>query len=292
MTKQKRDIYQEVTNRIIEQLESGTKPWIKPWKSTGAGCATMPHNGLSGNNYQGVNTLLLWTMQHSLGYQSNTWLTFKQAKELDGSVRKGEKGSPVIYYQMIKRVDKSTGEETVYPMLKQYTIFNLEQCEDINVEKLKIPVAKEVNKTPVLELALNNGAKVGHGGDSAYFAPGADVIQMPNQQDFKNLDNYEATLLHELTHWTGHKSRLDRLPGFAMFGSESYAFEELVAELGSAFLGAEYGLNHEILQHDSYIESWLKVLKNDKKAIFKASKLAQQASEYLIENNQACEVAA
>lgn len=286
MAKAKRDIYQEVTDRIIEALEAGAAPWVKPWKA-GSGSAELPHNAISGNNYKGINTLLLWGA--GIGFSSNTWLTFKQAKDLGGCVRKGEKGTQVIFFKMLPTKDKVTGKDGVIPMLKSYTVFNSEQCDDLKPGKVPAPVV--TNDTTALTLARDNGATVAHGGDRACFIPSADVINMPPQSAFTDPNQYESTLLHELTHWTGHKSRLDRLKG-DKFGSETYAFEELVAEIGSAMLCAHMDVPHEELQHVDYVANWLKVLKGDKKAIFKAAKLAQAASESLLSSVVSVEVAA
>ena len=285
MTKSaKKDVYQEVTNRIIEALENGCAPWVKPWNTEQQeGNGSMPYNAISGANYSGVNTILLWTAQMEAGHTSNTWLTFKQAKALGGSVRRGEKGTPIIYFQMLKRKDEKSGDEYMIPMLKQYTVFNVAQTEDIDHAKAKSPAPVDVGYTEALELAQRIGAEVKHGGDKAFFTSQADYIQMPPQAAFEDLEAWDSTLLHELTHWTGHNDRLNRELG-NRFGSDKYAFEELVAEIGAAFLGAELGLKHEKLQHESYIASWLNVLKNDKKAIFKAAKLAQAASNLILDS--------
>lgn len=296
-TKAKKDIYQEVTNTIIEALEAGCAPWVKPWaKGQEAVSAEMPVNAISGKAYQGVNTMLLWASQYKNDYSSNTWLTYKQASDLGGNVIKGEKATKVIYFQMI--LDKSKenlarpkDKQRMIPMLKQYAVFNALQCEGLSSDKVKEIEPLEIDYTNALTFAENCGADIRHGGNRAFFSSGgkAGHIQMPYQQQFDSLTAYDGTLLHELTHWTGHKSRLEREFG-ARFGDNAYAFEELVAELGSAFLCAKLGVALEGLQHDSYIEGWLKALKDDKKAIFKAAKLAQNASEYLIEQQSTIEL--
>jgi antirestriction protein ArdC len=287
----KKDVYQDVTNRIIAALEGGTAPWVKPWKEgeKQTGCDLLPSNAISGNNYRGINTMLLWSGQAENGYQSNSWVTFKQAGELGGNVIKGEKSTPIIYFQMLKRKDPVTGEPVTIPMLKQYYVFNLEQCENITSKKVKIPEVLEIGYTNALDFATRTGADIKHGGNEAFFSPSHDFVRMPAQEQFDSLEAYDGTLLHELTHWTGHKSRLERAFG-ARFGNEAYAFEELVAEIGSAFLCGQLNVNHTGLQHSNYLASWLKVLKADKKAIFKASTLAQKASEYLIEQATAIQL--
>lgn len=292
MAKAKIDVYQSVTDRIIESLENGCAPWVKPWAVTkGQGCSAMPYNAISANNYSGVNVLLLWGAQMEKGFSSNTWLTYKQATDLGGNVIKGQKGCPIVFYKMIKRRDEKTGEESMFPMLKQYTVFNIEQTENIDSTKAKSPDPIDVNYTDALELAERIGATVQHGGDSAFFSPAQDFIQMPPQTAFEDAQVWDSTLLHELTHWTGHKSRLERTKG-KKFGDDAYAFEELIAELGSAYLGHSLGLPHENMQHDSYIASWLKALKSDKKAIFAAAKQAQTACNYVIEEAQKAETVA
>ncbi len=284
----KKDIYQSVTDRIIEALEKGTAPWVKPWaKGETAVTSEMPVNAISGKGYQGVNTVLLWEAQFSNNYASNTWLTFKQAGDLGGTVTKGEKATKIIYFQMI--LDKSKenlarpkDKQRMIPMLKEYAVFNAVQCEGINSDKIKMLEPLDIEYTDALTFAMNTGADVKHGGDKAFCRRGGNgMIQMPYQQQFNSLVEYDGTLLHELTHWSGHEPRLNREFG-ARFGDNAYAFEELIAELGSAFLCSKLGLPLEGLQHDSYLAGWLSVLKADKKAIFKAAKLATMASDFLL----------
>ncbi len=290
--KAKLDVYQSVTDRIIKALESGVAPWVKPWKEgeKQTGNSLLPFNAISGNNYRGINTMLLWGSQVEKGYSSNTWVTFKQAGELGGNVIKGEKSTPIIYFQMLKRKDPETGEPVQIPMLKQYYLFNLEQCENITSKKVKIPEPVEVGYTNALDFATRTGADIKHGGNEAFFSPSHDFIRMPSQKQFNSIAEYDGTLLHELTHYSGGKKRLNREFG-ARFGNEAYAFEELVAEIGSAFLCGQLNVDHTGLQHENYLANWLKVLKADKKAIFKASTLAQKASDYLIEQATAIQTA-
>lgn len=279
----KKDIYQDVTNRIIEALENGCAPWVKPWTSENKeGSSAIPFNAISGANYNGVNTLLLWGAQMAAGFSSNTWMTFKQAKDLGGNVMKGEKSQSIIYYQMLKRKDED-GKEVMIPILKSYSVFNLEQTEGIT-KKVKSPIAPDVEYTDALTLAEGIGASVLHGGDRAFFSPSQDFIKMPPQKAFDDLNQWDSTLLHELTHWTGHSSRIDRLKG-KKFGDQDYAFEELIAEIGSALLGGNLNIPHEKLQHAEYVQSWLTVLKSDKKAIFSAAKQAQKACDYILDAN-------
>ena len=273
-------IFQQITDQIISQLETAGQ-WSKPWGNIANGDA--PHNGVTGRPYSGINWLVLSSAGSS--YATNQWLTYKQAQSLGGSVRKGESGTKIIYFQMIE--NKKTNE--VFPMLKVYTVFNADQCE--NLEGLKAYVKPVTPEGGVNGLAAALGAKVNYGKDSAYFHPLFDVIGMPHVEAFKDKANHDATLLHELTHWTGHKARLDRLT-YAGFGSTEYAFEELVAELGAAMAGSILGLPYEGLQHADYIAGWLKVLKSDPKHIYKAAKLANKAVSYMIDNAGESELAA
>ncbi len=276
-TKKKVDVYQVVTDQIIEALEGGSIPWLKPWKDGNNADPSMPYNASTGRAYNGVNVLLLW----SKPYESNGWLTFKQAADCGGNVKKGEKSTLITFWQFFK--EKKDGQETgqTIPMIKSYRVFNVEQCE--NLEKLKDVQPVVAPDTDALDLAIASGATVKHGGNKAYFSPSADYIQMPPHANFKESTGYDSTLLHELTHWTGHKSRLER-DFTGRFGDQSYAFEELVAEMGSAFLCTMLGVSECTLQHTAYLQSWLKVLKTDKRAIFTAASKAKQAAEFLTQS--------
>ena len=273
----KKDLMQDVTNRIIEQLESGSVPWVKPWKGDGGyrGESCLPKNLITGKAYRGINRLILWGAS-----ESNYFLTYRQAKLKGGNVKKGAKGHAIAFYSPIKIEDKTKkGEFTVIPLMKSYTVFTVEDCEGI-----ELPPVVEAPKTPIetRHAKADNCLKpadIRHGGDSAYYSPSHDHIQLPVQAAFKTPADYYATALHELTHWTSHKTRCDRnLVG--RFGDTAYAREELCAELGAAFLCADLGIEGK-LQHAAYIESWLKVLKGDKKAIFTAAGQAQKAVDFI-----------
>jgi len=269
------DIYQTVTDRIITALEQGTAPWLKPWAE--GKCGTMgPFNAATGRPYNGINWLVLG---------EGGWLTFKQAKELGGSVRKGEKGTQIVFWSFPKIKDTETGEEKVVPFAKGYTVFAVEQCEGLNEAKLKAPAPITAGQTSINVIAAQAGAQVRHGGSKAFYSPSTDHVQMPSIDAFESADAYAGTLAHELVHWTGHQSRCDRQFG-KRFGDDAYAFEELVAEIGSAFVCAQTGIPLEGLQHTSYVASWLKVLKNDKRAIFTASSQAKKAAEFLLEQEE------
>lgn len=283
MAKQKRDVYQEVTDRIVEQLEKGTLPWVKPWKDgNNTACPNMPYNAATKRAYSGINVLLLACMP----FASNGWMTFKQAKDRGGYVRKGEQGSMVTLFKPVSKDSGETDENGKpilkgYALLRSYCVFNVEQIEwPEGSKEPEAPEPGEIAGTSADELAAVLKCDLRIQGTKACYIPSADQVHMPALKLFKDQDNYNATLLHELTHWTGHKSRCDR-DLRNRFGDDAYAFEELIAEMGAAFLGMQMGIPYENLQHDSYIASWLKVLKDDKKAIFAASSQARQSNEWV-----------
>lgn len=277
-----RDVYQEITDRIVCALEQGKAPWLKPWSMAKAGRKVMrddlPHNAVSGRAYNGINLLVLWCS----GYQSNAWLTFKQAKELGGNVRKGEKGTLIVFWKFDVRIDETTGKPKTVPFARGYTVFNTEQCEGLDETRIKRPEMPVAGQTDMNALASDCGIRVSHGGDQAFYSPTFDVVQMPSADSFVSVDHYQATLGHELTHATGHASRCKR-DFSGRFGNEAYAFEELVAEIGSAFLCAHKGVFMDGLRHHAdYLHSWLKVLKDDKRAIFTAASKAKEACTWLL----------
>lgn len=285
-----RDVYQEITDKICAELERGCAPWHKPWAAAGEG-APVPVRPVRacGTPYNGINVLLLWSEQQRRGYASNQWMTFKQALERGGCVRQGEHGAMVVYAdRMVKTRQNDAGEDEQYaiPFLKAYTVFNVAQIDGLP-ERYYAPVVAAPVSEPERNAAVDafvaaTGAVVRHGGDRAFCArQGAGLIQMPHLAQFESAESYYATLLHELTHWSGHEPRLNRVYG-KRFGDEAYAAEELVAELGAAFLCADLAVVAEPREdHASYIASWLKVLRNDKRAIFTAASLASRAAEYL-----------
>ena len=283
------DIYQRVTAQIVASLEQGVRPWLKPWNAEhAAGRITRPLRG-NGVPYQGINVLMLWGAAVERGYAAPIWMTFKQALELGGCVRKGEKGSQVVYASTFSRTetDGESGEESErdIPFLKGYTVFNVEQIDGLPAH---FTAPAEARLDPVQRIAQAEqffsatGATVRHGGNQAYYSVASDVVQMPFFETFRDAESYYATLAHELTHWTRHPSRLDRSFGRKSFGDEGYAMEELVAELGAAFLSADLGLTPEPREdHAAYIGHWLNVLKNDKRAIFTAASHAQRAADFI-----------
>lgn len=281
-TKNKPDFYQQITNQIIEALESGVKPWVCPWDKTEQ--LGMPSNASTGALYNGMNIMLLWMSATMQSFSSSSWMTFKQAKEKGGQVRKGEKGTHIFFYNMIEKTDKGTDEVERYAMLKTYSVFNIDQIDGLP-ESMYCPVVAIDDEVPVrslehVEYFLNaTGASIVYNGQRAFYRPSTDEIVIPDLHRFSTTEDAYATTLHELTHWTGHKSRLERKNCNA-FGSKDYAFEELVAELGSVFLMADLGIVGEV-QHESYIANWLTALKDDKRYIFKAASQASKAHQFL-----------
>lgn len=289
MTKTKRtDIYTRVTSHIVEELERGVRPWLKPWNAEhAAGRITRPlrHNGAP---YQGINVLMLWASAEMAGFNCPYWLTFRQAKELGGFVRKGEHGSPVVYASTFKRnetTEEGAEVEAEIPFLKEYTVFNACQAEGLpqHYYELAEPPKETLERITHAEAFFAaTGAEIRSGGNQAYYAIGPDYVQMPPFESFRDAESHAATLAHELTHWTRHPSRLDRDLGRKRWGDAGYAMEELVAELGSAFLCADLRITPKVRDdHASYIQCWLEVLKNDKRAIFSAASHASKATDFL-----------
>jgi hypothetical protein len=279
------DLYKEITNQIIEMIEAGNLKFESGW----ANC--LPYNATTGNFYKGVNVLMLLGVATKKGYEKGAWLTYKQAQASGGNVRKGEKGAKVSYFDKITVKDEDTGEEKLIHMLKSFTVFNIEQCDNLDPEKLKMqehggePV-KEIEE--IEEIAAAFGVKIAHCESLKYpcYIPAQDEIRMPTKAQFKTTANYYATLLHELVHSTGHESRLNREFG-KRFGSQAYAFEELIAELGAAFLCSDFGLiGATVENHAAYLQNWLQVLKNDKKAIFTAASQASKAAALIRKGSQ------
>ena len=281
MTDAKFDVYSHVTEQIIAQIEVGTPPWRKPWTGGAAGAA-LPMRW-NGEAYRGINILMLWAMAAAKGYSSERWMTFKQAQELGGHVRRGEKSSTVVKFGTVEREDEN-GEERQIPYARAYRVFNADQIEGLAADFYLLPDPPRDLGTvadPELEAFFAaTGAQIDSTEEPrAYYDLTTDRIHMPLISTFHRAAGYYGTLAHELTHWTGHEHRLDRTWG-KRFGDDAYAFEELVAEMGSAFLCARLGLRGE-LQHANYIGSWLKVLQQDFRALVKAASQAQKAFEYL-----------
>lgn len=275
----KTDIYQTVTDSIVEALESGVKPWVCPWVRNGV-AAGLPANFSTDTAYSGINIMLLWCSAAKQGFQDSRWLTYKQAQELGGQVRKGEIGTTAIFYKALEK-EADDGEIEKIPMLKSFTVFNVEQIDGLDIETAPQPVTQFDPLAKVEAVITRTGAKITECGVKAYYQPSTDEIRLPERFRFEDAANFYATGLHELVHWSGAKHRLNREKR-GRFGSEGYAFEELIAELGSAFLMADLGVVGEV-QHESYIASWLKSLKDDKRYIFKAASAASKAHRYLMD---------
>jgi len=287
-TTNRTDVYTRVTNRIVEELERRTRPWFKPWNAEhAAGRITRPLR-FNGERYSGINVLMLWAEAETKGFAAPIWMTFQQARQLSGFVKKGEHGSPVVYASKFKKneTDDAGQElEREIPFLKEYTVFNVEQIEGLPdwYYQLKEPPKPQLQRVERADrFFANTKAKIKHGGNQAYYANGSDHIQMPPFVSFRDAESYCATLAHELTHWTKHASRLNREFGRKRWGDEGYAMEELVAELGSAFLSADLRLTPEVRDdHAGYVANWLKVLKDDKRAVFSAASHASRAVDFL-----------
>lgn len=285
---QRADVYTRIADTIVRALEQGTRPWIRPWNAEhAAGRITKPLRHC-GTPYQGINIIMLWQAAMACDYAAPSWMTYRQARELGGQVRKGEKGELVVYANTLTRTEQDgNGDEQdiAIPFMKGYTVFNVEQVDGLpsHYYQLAEPTLDPVQRIAHAEnFFAETGADISHGGNRAYYNVTHDRIQMPPFETFRDAESYYATLAHECTHWTRHSSRLDRDFGRKRFGDEGYAREELVAELGSAFICADLELGLESREdHAAYIESWLKVLSSDKRAIFSAAAHAQRAADYL-----------
>jgi antirestriction protein ArdC len=299
MNTEKQDVYTRITNKIVADLEQGVRPWMKPWNAGNtSGRITRPlrHNGVP---YSGINILMLWASSIEQGFAAPIWMTFKQAIELNAHVRKGEKGSLVVYANTItKTEDDGSGNEVEreIPFMKGYTVFNVEQIEGLpeiyyTIPEVKLTTVERIERAEAFFARTH--ADIRYRGDRAFYSCDGDYIQMPVIEAFKDAESFYATLAHESTHWTKHPSRLERDFGRKTWGDEGYAREELVAELGAAFLCADLDLTPELRDdHAAYIATWLTVLKNDKRAIFSAAAHAQKAIDFLHGLQQPREAAA
>jgi antirestriction protein ArdC len=270
-------VYEAVTRSIIAELEQGAAPWVKPWKG-GNRSGVLPANAITGRCYSGINIPILWHAADLHGYPTNAWLTFKQALERDACVRKGEKGTQVVFTKQLSvKKDDDADEERQISMLRAFTVFNVAQVEGFDAPDTTAAPAPPAGAADAFAAAT--GADIRHGGDKAFFIPSMDFIVLPDPESFQSVEHYHATKLHELIHWSGHASRLDRDLN-NRFGTRAYAAEELVAELGAAFLCAHLGVQGQ-LRHAGYIDSWLSLLKTDERAIFTAASKASHAADYL-----------
>ena len=280
----KNQLVKELTDWFIEFLEQGVKPWEKCWQSDDA--LSLPQNFSTRKRYHGMNVFLLQSVFLKHSYTTNFWLTYRQAQELGSKVRKGTKAVTCFYFTLLERlVDdaSATGEESKkvkFPYYKPFYLFNLDQIEGLDYQSSEIVNGAHLPHESAERLINNSGAVIQRGGQPCYSLSN-DVICMPYPQQFISSDHYYATLLHELSHWTGHKSRLNRLSKVSSRLSEEYAFEELIAEIGSAFLMADLGLKAKLEEHPSYVAAWLKILQNDRRKLISAANKADHILTYL-----------
>ena len=283
----KPNLYQEVTDRIITELEQGRVPWVQPWGRAKAGLG-LPRNAATGRRYSGVNILILWGAVIERGFSSQHWLTFRQALDLGGSVRKGERGTTVCYADRFipkdeqERARREGDEAAAVPFLKRFTVFNVAQCDGLPAlaQDTSEPLPERELIPQAETLIAATGADFRIGGDRAFYVPSGDFIQVPPQPAFHEQINYYRTCFHELGHWTGAGHRLARdLSGRS--GSKPYAREELVAEMASAFVCATLGIVPTV-RHADYLASWLAVLREDNRAIFRAASQASKAADFIL----------
>ena len=282
------DIYTRVTEKIIQDLEQGVRPWMKPWNSEILGQRIMRPLRSNGVPYRGINVLMLWMSAEAMGFHSPHWFTFNQVQELGGKVLKGEHGSPVVYANKVKKTDFQDGDEVELEFfcLREYVVFNLQQTTGLPERFSQSDMTPKLEPMERIERAdrffANLKADVRIGGTKAYYAIDGDYIRMPPFECFRDAEAHTATLSHEQIHWTRHPSRLNRDFGRKRWGDEAYAQEELVAELGSAFLCADLEITPEVQpDHANYIGSWLKVLKEDQRCVFTAAAHAAKAVDYM-----------
>ena len=283
------NLYDEITSNIIAELEAGRLPWVKPWASSDVSAPlAMPKNAATGRSYSGINVLILWGAVVARGFSCQSWLTFRQALSLGGNVRRGERGTTVVYADRFvpddeKRRARETGEDAqAIPFLKRFTIFSTDQCEGLpeDLATAPPPVPEGLILPEVEALIRASGADLRLGGDKAFYAPALDYVQVPRPDAYFDPINWHRTALHELGHWSGHATRLGRdLTG--SFGSKKYAQEELVAELCAAFTCATLGITPTV-RHADYIGSWLDVLREDNRAVVRAASAASKAADYLL----------
>jgi antirestriction protein ArdC len=269
-----KDIQETVTAQIILALENGTAPWRKPWKGSAS-----PHNVTTGKAYQGINWFLL-SMMGGGGF-----LTYKQAQSLGGNVRKGEKGTPIIFWNFVEK-KKANGDMGKVAFLRSYTVFSVSQCDGLELPALEtegetvpfVPIARAE------ETITKTGAEISHGGNRAFYRPATDQIQMPDKEAFHAPEEYYSTAFHELAHWTGHTSRLARkgIEEVAAFGSATYSKEELIAEMGAAFLCAEHGIDSTLENSAAYLQGWITALKGDSTLAISAAGAASKAANYIL----------
>jgi len=283
------NLYDEITGKIIAELEAGRLPWVQPWgKSTAMAPLGLPKNASTGRSYSGINILILWGAVVQHGFPGQGWLTFRQALSLGGNVRKGEHGTTVVYGDRFtpdeeKRRARETGEEAqAIPFLKRFTVFNTAQCEGLpdDIAVAAPPPPPGLVEPQVEALIKATGIDFRVGGDRAFYVPSQDFVMVPPPQAYFEPINWHRTALHELGHATGHSTRLNR-DFSTSFGTRQYAFEELIAEISAAFCCASLGIVPTV-RHADYICSWLEVLREDNRAIVRAASQASKAADWLL----------
>lgn len=289
-------LYDEVTTRIVSELEAGRFPWVQPWgKVEGPGVNAapgLPRNAVTARPYSGVNILILWCAVIESGWPSQGWLTFRQAREAGGCVRKGERGVSVVYADRFtprgeaERATRDGDEARAVPFLKRFTLFNVAQCDGLpaNLGGDPVPLDESEIEPVARQVIAASGVEFRVGGDKAFYAPGADFVAVPPQAAFFDPVNWHRTAFHELCHATGHPKRLNR-DMTNPFGSKDYAREELIAEMGSAFLCAALGILPTV-RHADYLGAWLDVLREDNRAIFRAASAASKAADWLLSRHR------
>jgi len=287
-----KDTYAIVSQTILNALEQGVVPWRRPWKREDS----LPRSLATKKVYRGGNLMLLMAVSFLREYSSPWWGTYKQFKNMDALVRKGEKGIPVSYFKFIEKQDEDDPEADPYyvPLHRYYTVFNAEQVDGLAPDALpKIdkrgtlgdqfePI--ELAETVATNYVINTGVGFTHGGAKAAYSPNLDKVQMPPQETFFSVSGYYSTLFHEFGHSTGHESRLDRKEGMdSLFGNHEYSKEELVAEIGQAIVLAELGLEYDVENTASYIASWSKALQDNPRWFASAGGKAQKAADYILQ---------
>lgn len=276
-----RNVYDDVTNKIIAMMENGVTPWRKSWDDmTPALSRPLRENGVP---YTGINTLMLWMAAEIRGFTSPYWMTFKAAQSHGGRVRKGAKSEIAVFFQTIVR-ETDNGETTKYPVMKTYNVFNVDEIDGLPEKYYPKPVVRNAGSTRVPEydcFFADTGSVIRHGGGKAFYSPNLDFIQMPNFNGFDDADSYYSVLAHEHIHWTGSSKRLNRKLSIQMASSD-YAMEELIAELGSAFLCAELGISTGPRpDHAAYLNMWVKALRENNRVLFKAASYSEAAVRFL-----------
>jgi antirestriction protein ArdC len=284
---EKRDPFQIITDQIIDMLNKGTIPWHKPWTSVN----DFPTNLSTGKQYRGINIFVLYMTSMAKGYNSRYWLTFNQAKKLGGSIKKGEKSTTIINCSFKKITDTDENgeeEEKTIPIIKTWPVFNTDQCEGIDVPVENLATNNDITPINICEqivINFKNPPVISHSGNRACYVPSIDTIRIPNRSQFHSPEYYHQTLFHELIHSTGSSKRLSRtgITDEIMFGSHQYSREELIAEMGAAFLCAHTGISVSTIQNSAaYISNWLEKLRNDKRLVIQAAGQAQKAVDYIL----------